>query len=421
MRPFHVGYVLKMYPRLSETFIVNEILQLERLGARVTIYSLRAAREGRFHEKLSRVKADVIYLDDRTPVDLLRHVARHRERLEGARDVLAEMLWNEITASDSPSVKLVGKAIDVADDAAARGIDHLHAHFATSAADVARGASRLSGIPYSVTAHAKDIYLDAHDPDRLRSRLRDGAFVVTVCDANRAWIDSVAGEGARVRRIYNGLDLEEFAPRDRRPDGTLRILGVGRLVPKKGFDTLVRSCASLARRGVPFDCRIAGDGEEGDALRRLVAGEGMESHVRFLGPLPNERVREEMHAADVMALPCRITDDGNRDALPTVLLEALALELPFVSTPVTGIPEIAGDEEGGLLVPPDDPEALAEALAALHADPERRLALGRAGRGRALALFDGRRSAADLLSLFRGGSDAAAGAAAGAEPCVSST
>jgi glycosyltransferase involved in cell wall biosynthesis len=319
-------------------------------------------------------------------------------------------------------VKLVGKAIDVAEDAQARGIDHLHAHFATSSADVARGASRLSGIPYSVTAHAKDIYLDAHDPARLRSRLRDGAFVVTVCDANREWIESVGGEGTRVARIYNGLDLEEFSPRDRRPNGTFRILGVGRLVPKKGFDTLVRSCAALARRGIPFECRIAGDGEERDALHRLVAGEGMESHVRFLGPLPNERVREEMHAADVMALPCRIADDGNRDALPTVLLEALALELPFVSTPVTGIPEIAGNEEGGLLVPPDDPDALTEALVALHADPARRQALGRAGRQRAVALFDGRRSAADLLSLFRNERTAPGGATApGRERCVSST
>jgi len=418
MSTLHVGYVLKMYPRLSETFILNEILQLERLGARVTIFSLRNAREGRFHEKLSRVQADVIYLDDRTPVELLRHVATRRDRLAPLRRELGEMLWSEITASDTPSVKLVGKAIDVAALAEERGIDHLHAHFATSAADVARGASRISGIPYSVTAHAKDIYLEAHDPERLRDRLQDASFVVTVCDANREWITSITNGSARVHRIYNGLDLDEFRPRPRTGrSGEPVVLGVGRLVPKKGFDTLIRACALLAASGLRFRCRIAGDGEERTALEDLVRREGLQQTVRFLGPLSNESVRREMETADVMALPCRVADDGNRDALPTVLLEAMAMELPFVSTPVTGIPEIAGREEGGVLVPEDDPAALARRLGELLDSPGRLRALGEAGRRRATLLFDGRRSAAELLSLFGG----VPAETAPEDRCVSST
>lgn len=415
----HIGYVLKMYPRLSETFILNEILELERQGARVTIFSVRTAREGRFHEKLARVTADVVYLADRGPAELLRLLAETRADIRPVRERLAEMFWEEIERSKTPSVRSLAKSLEVASEIRHRGVDHLHAHFATVAADVARGASLLTGVPYSVTAHAKDIYLETHDPQVMRRRLGDAAFVVTVCDANRAAVTRHAGPDTPVRRIYNGLDLAEFEAIQPGGSGTYTILGVGRLVPKKGFDLLIRACRRLRDDGVNFTCRIAGDGEEGEALRQLARHEGVASDVTFLGPLSNESVRREMIRADVLALPCRIAEDGNRDALPTVLLEAMAIGLPFVSTPVTGIPEIAGSEEGGRLVPIESPGDLADALADLADSPEQRRDLGRAGRARAERLFDGRRNVAELLELFR--ASAFAGPAGEVAKCVSST
>lgn len=398
----HVGYVLKMYPRLSETFILNEILELERQGARVTVFSLRPAREGRFHRRLADVAAEVLYLPSRGPADLLSQIGAQRDGLRGSRRTLGELFWEEIERDENPSIRGLGHALDLAREAKARGVQHLHAHFATAAADAARAAGRLAGIPYSVTAHAKDIYLDAHDPAQMRRRLGDAAFLVTVCEANREPVQRLAGEATPVYRIYNGLNLEEFPlRRPPRARDVFRILAVGRLVTKKGFDVLIDSCSSLRERGLTFETRIVGDGDLGPELRAQIQGAHLSDVVKLVGPQPNEVVREEMEGADVFALPCRIAGDGNRDALPTVLLEAQALGLPFVSTPVTGIPEIAGGGDAGRLVPENSPEDLAAALAELAAQPAARESLSRAGRARAEELFDIQANVALLLARFR--------------------
>jgi glycosyltransferase involved in cell wall biosynthesis len=186
------------------------------------------------------------------------------------------------------------------------------------------------------------------------------------------------------------------SPRDR-----FEILGVGRLVPKKGFDTLIHACRILAARGLSFRCRVFGDGPERERLERLAKSEGIEGAVTFAGSLSNEQIRAEMAGADVVALPARIADDGNRDALPTVLLEAMALGRPFVSTPVTGIPEIAGGGETGRLVSADRPEEFADALESLAADRALWNKLGQAGPRRAANLFDIRKNVSELHGHFR--------------------
>jgi glycosyltransferase involved in cell wall biosynthesis len=397
----HVGYVLKVYPRHSETFIVNEILELERRGARVTVFSLNPPREGRFHERLARVQADVHYLPNPTTHELLELLAANAAALRGIRGRLAEAVWQVIDRGDVERIKLVAKAVTLHLALRRTDVAHLHAHFATSATDVAALAARFSDLPFSFTAHAKDIYLGANDVHSLGERMSMARFVVTVCDANRRHLQAIGPDDARVHRIYNGLDLEEFRPRPRRLNAVPEILGVGRLVPKKGFDTLLRACAVLAGRGVPFRCRIVGAGPERDALEAAVGELGLDGRVELTGPLANERVRDLMASADVVALPARIADDGNRDALPTVLLEALALGTPVVSTPVTGIPEIVGDGVAGELVPPDSPDRLADALQCLLRDPAACRARGAAGRERAERLFDGRTNVGRLLDLFR--------------------
>lgn len=410
MTPVHVGYVLKVYPRLSETFIVNELLELERQGGRVTVFSLRLPQEGRFHEKLARVAADVVYVPALTTHDLAVFATDNAAELAPARERLGNALWDIMASGDVRRVKYFSQAVALHLEAVRRGVQHLHAHFATSSTAVASLVSEFSGIPFSFTAHAKDIYLDAHDLTLLEDRLRRARFAVTVCDANLRHLRETFGDAGRVERIYNGLDIEEFRPPgEKTPNEVPEILGVGRLVPKKGFDTLLDACAVLARDGFRFRCRIVGDGTERAALEGRIRSLGLAERVQLTGALSNERVHRMISQADVMALPCRVAEDGNRDALPTVLLEALALGTPVVSTPVTGIPEILGGEAGSL-VPPDDPDALAGELRRFLGDPALRVRCGEAGRLRAGRLFDIRRNVARLHDLFRESAAAAAAA-----------
>lgn len=402
MSPVHVGYVLKVYPRLSETFIVNEILELERQGARVTVFSLRLPQEGRFHEKLARVAADVVYLPALTTHDLAALATDRAAELAPARERLGGALWDILAGGDVRRVKHFSQAVSLHLEASRHGVQHLHAHFATSSTAVAALASEFSGIPFSFTAHAKDIYLDAHDLSLLEDRLRRARFAVTVCDANLRHLRDTFGPAGRVERIYNGLDLHELrAPAAKTPGAVAEIVSVGRLVPKKGFDTLLDACSLLAAGGARFRCRIVGDGPERAALEERVRGLGLGAQVEMTGSLPNGRVHALIAGADVLALPCRIADDGNRDALPTVLLEALALGTPVISTPVTGIPEIVGDDEAGAIVPSDDASALARELRRFLGDPELRRACGAAGRARMERLFDIRQNVARLHGLFR--------------------
>ncbi|MEZ5064338.1 MAG: glycosyltransferase family 4 protein [bacterium] len=402
MSGLHVAYVLKVYPRLSETFIVNEILELERAGVQVTVFSLKTPREGRFHEKLARVRADVVYVPDRGPAELVKLLAARQGELAMRRERILDQFWNDISGGREPDTRPLGQAIEVALEAEARGVDHFHAHFATIATDVARRASALSGIPFSFTTHAKDIYHEDRDRALMPEALGSAAFAVTVCDANVEALRPLCPPSARLHRIYNGLNLDEFRagdpPRNERP----RVLGVGRLVPKKGFDTLLHAARILMDRGVDFEGELVGDGSERASLEALAAKLRLGDRFRLVGPRSNEEVRHAFQRSDVFALPCRVAEDGNRDALPTVLLESMALGCPVVTTPVTGNAEIVDGGRAGLLVPPDDAQALADAMAELFTSPARREELRQAGHARVRELFDVRRSVAELRILFEG-------------------
>lgn len=411
--PLHIGYVLKVFPRLSETFVLNEILELERQGARVTVFSLKSPKDGRYHAKLARLAGEVVYVPELPLESALDLVRSESLRPAPVRRALGTLAWQALDRAGAEGLKDLARAVSLFQCIAGRGVHHLHAHFATSATQAACLVSRLSGIPYSFTAHAKDIYHQGTDTAELREHIRQARFTVTVCDANREHLEALLEDGraagaGRIVRIYNGIDLDEFRP-PARGNGSggaetsgdpLRIVGVGRLVPKKGFDTLVTACRLLRERAVPFECRLVGDGEERAALEALAGREGVADRVAFLGAMNADAVRGVLAGSDLCVLPARIAGDGNRDALPTVLLESLAMGLPAVATPVTGIPEIFGREEGGRIVPMDRPDLLADAVAELAGDPRRRAAMAGAGRRRAETLFDVRRNVAQLHSLF---------------------
>jgi len=397
-----VGYVTKRYPRFSETFIVNEILALEAAGLGIEIFSLYPPNDAHFQDAISQVRAPVTSLsaEGLRMADLWSELELAAAELPG--------FWNAIQAGRGAEAREVYQAVHLARIVRKTHLAHLHAHFASTATTVARLASHFAQVPYSFTAHAKDIFHESVVPADLERKLAKAAAVITVSDYNVEFLRKLYGPAAnRICRLYNGLHLDRFvyqSPQDR-PD---RIVAVGRLVEKKGFEVLIEACASLARRGQPFTCEIIGEGEREAQLRALIEHHQLRSKVQMLGARPQSEVIKRVQSAAVLAAPCVVGRDGNADGLPTVLLESMALGTPCVSTDVTGIPEVVRHEKNGLLVPPHDAEALANAMERLLNDRALRVQLADQARRLIEAEFDSHRNAARLLEVFRKATGSAA-------------
>ncbi len=390
-----VAYILKRYPRFSETFVVSEILAHEAAGLDVVIYALRAPVDTHFQDMIARVKAPVTYL---TAKDL--RGSKFWQMLQEAAATLPDF-WAKLPQAQGEDSQDLQQAIALAMTAQAQGITHFHAHFGTSATSVARLASLFSGIPYTFTAHAKDIYHEEVQPEDMARKLADAKGVVTVSDYNLRFLRLQYGPAAAaVQRIYNGLDLSQFAYQSpqARP---ANIVAVGRLVEKKGFADLITACGLLAQEQTNFHCKIIGHGELAEALQQQIDAAGLQPWVELAGPRPQAELRAIVQGAAVLAAPCVVGSDGNQDGLPTVLLEAMALGTPCVSTDVTGIPEVLRQGETGLQVPQHNPVTLAAALGQLLQDSALRVSLATAARRLIEADFDIHHNAAQVRQLFQ--------------------
>lgn len=398
-----VGYVVKRYPRYSETFIVNEILAHERAGLDVEIFALHPSEDPFFQDILAKVRAPVHYLPWRShrATDFWELLKSTASNMPGGFGSLAD--------SDGMTAREIAQASCLALLASQKNITHFHAHFATSATAVARLASKLTGIPYSFTAHAKDIFHEDVDLADLRKKFRDACASVTVSDYNLHYLRETLGRASDgLRRIYNGLDLTslKFEPM---PSTRPNIIGIGRLVEKKGFSDLIDACQILKSRDIDFDCQIVGTGEEEAALKDRICGHNLAEVVTLSGPRPQREIVGLIQRSSVLAAPCIVANDGNRDGLPTVLLEAMALGTACVATAVTGIPELVLDNETGLLLAPGDTVALADALQMLLLDGELSFRLASQARVLIEAEFDIDRNTRRIRALF---SDTAVGSVA---------
>ena len=391
-----IGYVLKMYPRFSETFIVSEILGREAAGAAIEIFSLRPPIDSRFHDSLARVQAPVHYVDRiRRAADLWTRMRLATEKLGGLEPGAADLL---LTASAEDA----GQALQIAIEAHERGITHLHAHFASVATTVARLAARLAGITYSFTAHAKDLFHESVDVQDVLAKATDAHHVVTISRYNVEHLRRIGVPDQTIKLVYNGLDLETFTrvpaagPRQR----PLQIVAVGRLIEKKGFDVLIDACKLLHTAGIELQCEILGGGEKETALTDRIHALGLAGVVHLRGPQPQAEVRRVVAAADVLAAPCVVGSDGNTDGLPTVVLEAMALGTACISTDVTGLVEAVQHERTGLVVAQHDAVGLAPALDRIHADPDLVQRLTDAAADLVAEQFDSRRQARALQDLL---------------------
>ena len=388
-----VGYVLKRYPRYSETFVVNEILAHEEAGLEVEIFALRPPSDTHFQDSIARVRAPVRYIAAKPASASSFWQSLRDAQAEAPREV-------DFDALLACGVGELSQAMEVVKLARAAGVTHLHAHFATLATSVAQLASSLSDLSYSFTAHAKDIFHEDTKFDALQRRLRGASGVVTVSQYNIEYLDRLCPEASdRVHLVYNGMDLERFTYQERKGKEP-RIIAVGRLVEKKGFDVLVDACAELRRRGVTFSCEIVGHGELEAELRERITSQKLDDLVALTGPRPQMEVIETVRNAAVMAAPCVVGADGNRDGLPTTIVESMALGTPVVSTDVTAIPELVRDGVTGREVGQNDVVGLADVLEELLGDRDQCLRLSRAARDLIDSEFDVRNNTRRIRDIF---------------------
>ena len=400
-----VAFILKGYPRLSETFIAQEIRALEKRGLDIRIVSLRQPTDKSVHPVHREIAAPVLYLPEylwRAPGRVLRGFAAAR-RMAGfgaARRVFLRDLARDRTPN---RIRRFGQAAVLAAELPA-GVDRLHAHFLHTPASVARYAALMRGLPWSVSAHAKDIWTTP--AWEKREKLAEAGWAVTCSRAAYDHLAALAPDPARLGLAYHGLDLDRFPPAPQRPlrdgsapDRTVTILSVGRAVEKKGHDVLIDA---LARLPGTLHWRLVhvGGGPLRKRLMERARRAGVADRIAWRGALAQEALLAEYRAADLFALASRVARDGDRDGLPNVLMEAGSQGLATVATRVSAVPELIEDGQTGLLVPPEDPAALAEALEALIRTPSRRLFLGRAAERRVRMHFSSAVGADDLARRF---------------------
>jgi len=402
--PGVIAYVVSAWPRLSQTFVLNEVLALEKKGLRVLIFSVKNPGGEPVHARVSSVRAPVHYL---SLTGRRRQVWAANLRIARSKPWCYFHLLTEAARYRSWDIlRHFWQAGYLADLLRRDPATHLHAHFATAPALVAMFASQLSGTAFSFTAHARDIYVDTR-PELLRAQMERAMAVVTVSEYNRRHLvrQFSPATPAKVVCIYNGIDPSHFPFASRRgaDSGPPVILSVARLVEKKGLEDLIEAAAILRARGVSFRVEIIGAGPLREALQAAIVRNGLHEAVTLRGAQPQELVRQAYDRAAVFVLPCVITADGDRDGIPTVLLEAMLGGVPVITTPVSGIPELIEPDSSGVLVAPNDPGMLADAMAKLIGDPCLRDRLARSARTRVESKFSIEQSSSRLMALFSEG------------------
>ena len=395
-----LGYLYSRYPVLSQTFCDAEMLALERLGFELEIGSVYPPLTSLRHEHIACLRAPIHYAP---PQEILK-ISEKTAKTNGnwPRDLVERH-----ERKYGPGVKAEQRARNAlyfADHFKRRGVDHVHVHFANRAAHTAMFLKEISGIPFSVTAHGQDFMKDLGNDDLLRDICAAAEFVAVETDYSRDVLRQRCPNSAtKIYRVYNGMDLTRFQARhyEMSEDTVPRIISIGRLVAFKGFEYLIDACAELARRGLNFTCEIIGDGPLRGDLEANIRKLNLSDRVHLLGSLSQGAVLERLWAADIFALPSVTDTQGASDVFPTVIIEAMAAARPVVSTHLAGIPESVVHGETGLLVPPEDTMALAEALGRLIQDPKLRLHYGRAGRERIEQHFRIEHTVTPLIELLQ--------------------
>lgn len=403
-----LGYILKGYPRISETFISNEILLLEQLGFKIVLFPMRHPREDFCHDSVKQIQAEIHYL----PTEMLRNflqlivpnfllAIRQPRRFFNA---FAIALKRFSRTRKTATFKHLFQAGFMVNNhlLKATEITHLHGHFAHSPTSVTMFASLLSGIPFSFTAHAKDIYTS--NQKQLREKIAKAQFVVTCTRYNANYLKEIAGPLATpIHCIYHGIDTTLFQSQGARPNCTppYNLLTIARITEKKGLPTIYRALAKLQGDGVNFSHVLIGDGDDRETILSLIKELGLEGKCIWLGTKTHKEVLHQFRKSDLFLLGCKIAKNGDRDGIPNVLVESLAMGVPALATNVSAIPELIHNKTTGLIVPPGDSTAMAEGIMQLLTDSSLRQEVIDKGQSYVKEQFDNKELAVDLANIFQ--------------------
>lgn len=403
-----VAYLVKTFPRLSETFILNEILGVEELGLELTIFSLRRLppEAEPVHPDVAKVRGPVRYIPSFVrplwPAGLaLLLFAQFVFLLTEARRYFAAVRFHLGSCND-PRLKDFLQAGFLAWALRRGRFTHLHAHFANLPTTVAEIVQHLTGIRYSFTGHAKDVYLTP--PSELRRKIKKAEGVLTCTAVNQRYLAGLAGENTPVHLAYHGVDVSRFRELPQADSIANKkvplILSVARLCEKKGLEFLIEACRKLVDRGVTFQCRIVGYGPLEDKLLKMIASLALNDRVSLLGKMTQDQLAELYPQADLFVLPCQVLENGDRDGIPNVLFEAMVCGVAIISTHIPGVCELIEHQKNGLLVEQRNAHALADAMQLLMSSPNLRNDLARNGRQTVLENFTRQSSARNVYNIL---------------------
>jgi colanic acid/amylovoran biosynthesis glycosyltransferase len=410
-----IGYLAQVFPHLTMTFVYREVMTLRAVGLDVDTFATWRPKEAELSEEAKALVADTTYIFPTTWLRLLRsHLhwlwkrpLRYIETLIFCL-VHSASSWRNCLRTFFHFVE----AISLADEVSRKGIDHLHVHFALNATTLAMIVARLTGITFSFTAHANDIFAN---PILLPEKIAAARFIVAISKYNADFLQEIVANNknlssklskeqlqAKIEIVRCGIDVDHFSPLAQRPkSGKCTILAVGRLVEKKGYPYLIEACKRLVDKGYEFDCFIIGDGPQSALLTQMIEENDLGHCVHLEGVVFQEGLTDYLIRADIITLPCVVAQNNDMDGIPNSLMEGMAMGIPALSTTISGIPELIEDDKTGLLVPPNDAAALADALAKLMSDPALRERLGAAGRVKVMTEYEIQKNTEQLLEIFR--------------------
>ena len=398
-----VAYVMSRFPKLTETFILYEIIALEKQGIKVEIFPLLREHAKTIHKEAQELTERAHFHPFISAKILAAHWSFIRRDFRTYFKTIAEVFSGTFGSLNFfvGALGILPKAVRFAYEMEQLGVQHVHAHFATHPAVAGLIINRLTGIPFSFTAHGSDLHVEKRMLDK---KIRLACFATTVSFFNKELMVREAGEETRekIHVLRCGVDTKLFSPCEKKAEGRpFQILCVASFEEVKGHKYLVDACKILSDKGLDFECHFVGYGPLQNQIENQIGELGLQGKFHIHGGLPRNRVLEMLLKSDVFVLASVPTRQGKREGVPVVLMEAMASGLPVISSQLSGIPELVDHEVSGILTEPGDTDALARALLDLAADPAKKISFGRAGREKVLSEFDLEKNTLKLLDLLK--------------------